>query len=412
MTILRVSMAVKIITFFSLITPQDRIDSIIQKLKETEAQIITKDEYKHIESQLDHYYFFVGTGGTENEITDFILSEKLEPPFYILSYNENNSLPAAMEVRKFLETAGFQAQIIHAPLDELNVQINNWVLFSKAEQQIRNATLGMIGEPSSWLVASKVESDKVKDHWGLTIKQKPLSQLVEFMKEIDPESNQQIIDTVKSATTLEIPTIEVTKAGTVVEALSKLVRLYKLDAVTVECFALFEQTSITGCLALSLLNNREDIVAGCEGDIPATFTMFIAKLLTGQPAFMANITDVNTDDNSVIMAHCTIPTSMVEDFEITTHFETESSAAIRGNLQPQKVTVLKVWGQSLSNCWISQGELIETSCNSGGCRTQIRVKLDEPVSYFLDRSLANHHVLVLGDHVKLFRSFFEYKLGT
>jgi L-fucose isomerase-like protein len=317
-----------------------------------------------------------------------------------------------MEVRKFLETAGFQAQIIHSILDELKVQINNWVLFSKVEDQIKNSTLGLIGAPSSWLVASKVEPDKVKDLWGLTIKQKPLSQLLEFMKEIDPESNQQIIDTVKSAISLEIPTKEVTQAGRVVVALEKLVDLFKMNAVTVECFALFEQTDITGCLALSLLNNREDVVAGCEGDVPATFTMFLVKLLTGQPAFMANITDVNVDDNSVVMAHCTIPTSMVEDFELTTHFETDSSAAIRGTLKLQKVTVLKVWGQSLSKYWVSEGELIETNCSSCGCRTQIRVNLDEPVSYFLERSLANHHVLVLGDYSKLFRSFFKHKFGS
>jgi L-fucose isomerase-like protein len=404
-------MVVNIITFFSPITPQERVDSIIQKLRETEAHIGTKDEYERSDSVLDHHFFFVGTGGTENEITEFITSVKLKPPFHILSYNENNSLPAAMEVRKFLETAGIHAQIIHAPLEELAVKINEWCRFSRIEEQIGKATLGLIGEPSSWLVASKVEPSKVNAQWGLSIRQKPLSQLLEFVNELSPESNQHIIDTVNSATSMDIPTLEVSQAGMVVEALSKLVGLYKLDAVSVECFALFEQTGITGCLALSLLNNREDVVAGCEGDVPATFTMLVAKLLTGQPAFMANITDVNEENNSVIMAHCTIPTSMVEDYEITTHFETDSSAAIRGSLQPQDVTVLKVWGQSLSKYWISKGKLIETNCNSCGCRTQIRVVLDDPVSYFLDSSLANHHVLVLGDHSELFRKFFEFKLG-
>jgi L-fucose isomerase-like protein len=404
-------MAINIITFFSPITPQDRVDSIKQKLEETEAHIITKDEYEYTESSPDHCYYFVGTGGTENQIKDFILTAKPKPPFYILSYDENNSLPAAMEVRKFLETASFHAQIIHAPLEELVVRIDEWCRFTRIEDKIGNAILGLVGEPSSWLVASNVEPYKVKALWGITIRQKPLSQLLEFMKELSPESNQQIIDIANSASSLDIPTLEVSKAGTVVEALSKLVGLYKLDAVTVECFALFEQTGITGCLALSLLNNREDVVAGCEGDVPATFTMFVAKLLTGQPAFMANITDVNVEDNTVIMAHCTIPTSMVEDYEITTHFETDSSAAIRGTMPPQEVTVLKLWGSSLSKYWVSHGELIETNCNSCGCRTQIRVKLAKPVSYFLERSLANHHVLVLGDHTELFRRFFNFKLG-
>jgi L-fucose isomerase-like protein len=404
-------MVVNIITFFSPITPQERVDSIKQRLEETEARIISKNEYESTESIRDHYYYFVGTGGTENIIADFIMTMKPKPPYYILSYNENNSLPAALEVRKFLETAGFHTQIIHSPLDQLVLKINDWCLFSRIVDKIDKATLGLIGEPSSWLVASNVEPNKVKSLWGIAIREKPLSQLLEFMKELSPESNQQIIDIANTASSLDISTLEVSKAGKVVEALSKLVGLYKLDAVTVECFALFEQTGITGCLALSLLNNREDIVVGCEGDVPATFTMFVAKLLTGQPAFMANITDVIVDDNSVIMAHCTIPTEMVSDYEITTHFETDSSAAIRGTMSPQEVTVLKLWGPSLSKYWVSHGELIETICNSCGCRTQIRVKLDESVSYFLDSALANHHVLVRGDHEELFRRFFEFKLG-
>jgi L-fucose isomerase-like protein len=403
-------MAVNIITFFSPITPKDRVDSIIQKLEETEAQIITKNDYKNTESSLDHYYLFVGTGGTENEITEFIDSAKISPPFYILSYDENNSLPAAMEVRKFLETTGAQARIIHGSLDQVVTNVNEWCRFSRIEDEIGNASLGLIGEPSAWLVASEVDSYKVKEIWGLKIRKKPLSQLIEFMKELSPESDQQIYDIANSASSLDIPTLEVSQAGKVVEALSKLVDLYKLDAVTVECFALFEQTGITGCLALSLLNNREDIVAGCEGDVPATITMLVTKLLTGQPAFMANITDVDEKDNSIIMAHCTIPTSMVDDYEITTHFETDSSAAIKGTLQPQKVTILKIWGESLSEYWISSGELIEAHCHSCGCRTQVRVRLDEPVDYFLNRSLANHHVLVLGDYSQIFRRFFEFKL--
>jgi L-fucose isomerase-like protein len=33
------------------------------------------------------------------------------------------------------------------------------------------------------------------------------------------------------------------------------------------------------------------------------------------------------------------------------------------------------------------------------CRTQLRLRLDEPLDYFLERSIGNHHVIVRGDHV-------------
>ncbi len=33
------------------------------------------------------------------------------------------------------------------------------------------------------------------------------------------------------------------------------------------------------------------------------------------------------------------------------------------------------------------------------CRTQLHLRLDEPLDYFLERSIGNHHVIVRGDHV-------------
>jgi hypothetical protein len=32
------------------------------------------------------------------------------------------------------------------------------------------------------------------------------------------------------------------------------------------------------------------------------------------------------------------------------------------------------------------------------CRTQLHLRLDQPLDYFLERSIGNHHVIVRGDH--------------
>ena len=34
--------------------------------------------------------------------------------------------------------------------------------------------------------------------------------------------------------------------------------------------------------------------------------------------------------------------------------------------------------------------------------------IDEPVDYFLEESLANHHIVVLGNYVQEFSEFFEF----
>ena len=47
-------------------------------------------------------YILVGSGGSENLISDFVNKADLNPIF-LLSHDQNNSLPAAMETRASLE---------------------------------------------------------------------------------------------------------------------------------------------------------------------------------------------------------------------------------------------------------------------------------------------------------------------
>jgi L-fucose isomerase-like protein len=251
----------------------------------------------------------------------------------------------------------------------------------------------------------------VHKRWGLTIQKYPIAALLSHLDDqLQPEFTPSLERFIKQAVKTNVPPEELMRAGTVAQALTRFIRNHKLDAVTVECFTLLQQTGITGCYALSRVNDLESVVAGCEGDVPTTFTLMLAKLLTGRPAFMANVTDVDLDSNSVVFAHCTVATAVVDTYEITTHFESSKSVAIQGRLKPQPVTVLKVVGEDLSHYWISGGVVIPHQSAANGCRTQVRVKLVEPVSYFLEQSLANHHVLVPGNHAPKLREFFRFVL--
>lgn len=48
--------------------------------------------------------------------------------------------------------------------------------------------------------------------------------------------------------------------------LKEVICTNQLDAITLECFDMVNNHSVTACLALALLNSR-GVVAGCEGDL-------------------------------------------------------------------------------------------------------------------------------------------------
>ena len=398
-------MEIQIIPFFSPISPEGVKDEVLKQISTTKVKMIEPDNFQ-LGSDLNRNYLFIGTGGTENDVADFLKRHPLPPPVIILSYDLRNSLPAAMEIRSYLQREGIDARIIHSTLAELEQMISEWCEFAEILLKLSESTLGIIGKPSSWLIASDISSDKAQKRWGLTTRQLPLDSLIESVRfEGAPE---HLGEFKQSSTSCAPSDDEIRKAGLVAQALKELVQKENLDAVTVECFSLLMETSVSGCFALSLLNDLQESTAGCEGDVPATFTMMLGRMLTGQLGFMSNVTTIDNGENTAVFAHCTLPTSLAESYEITSHFETGLSIGIRGTFKHQDVTVFKVFGEDLSEFWVSDGKIIENLVNETGCRTQIRVSLEEDVDYFLERSLANHHIVFPGKHAEKIRRFFSF----
>ncbi len=405
-------LSLQILPFFSSISSQQMQQEVLAKILSEQHQLIRIEEPTSAQVQInasDHYYLLVGTGGTEQDIITFVAEAGLASPITLVSYDLNNSLPAAMEARKALEQAELETRIIHGTLADLASLFQRLEQFLYVREQLQNSRIGLVGVPSEWLVASQVDDLGIRETWGSEIISIPISELIEGTQRKKPNAPSDIGQHYLSQDTSdEILPEKVIEAEMVTEHLLQLVRRFKLDALTVECFSLVQQTAITSCLALSYLNDQ-GIIAGCEGDIPSTFTMLLLQLLTDQTPWMANVVDVDVKENRIQLAHCTIATSLLESFLLTTHFETGKSVAVRGQFKsPQKVTILKIWGPDLSSWWITKGEIITNTTKESVCRTQIEVAVEESVDYFLKNSLANHHCLILGDYVEVIQEFLTF----
>ncbi|MFX0092665.1 MAG: fucose isomerase [Candidatus Hodarchaeota archaeon] len=403
-----------IIPFFSPISSESIQAEILSQLALNEEQILSKENYFLGFHPIagNRYYLFVGTGGTENDIKEFIERSKLEPPIILLSYNANNSLPAAMELRSYLNSTNIDANIVHGALEELSQLLHKWNGFVQIKRKLADCRMGLIGNPSEWLIASEVDEDEIRKIWGTEIIHIPIEELIDL-------ENTQLTDKIlkynekflKLANEYEVPPSEVEDAALVIEKLLQLIQEYNLNVLTIKCFDLLLKSSITSCYAMSYLNDQ-GIITGCEGDIPSTFTMFLLNILTGQTPFMANVTHVDSQKNIIYLAHCTVALGVLETYSITTHFESRKSVAIRGQFKtPQDVTILKIGGNDLTKWWTTKGKIIRNLDFTSACRTQIEISIEKPARYFLEESLANHHILVLGDHVKTINEFLNFVLN-
>ena len=372
-------------------------------LADIEEKLGEKFENINLENFSRKDYFpliFIKSGGVEGKFKQ--IYKQVGGPYLLLSSGLHNSFAASLEIASFLKQKGEKVEIIHGDSDYIARRIKELSKIFKVKNRLALTKLGVIGKPSDWLIASDVDYDKVKDVLGISLIDIEIDELI---KEIDQDhsfAHPKLNDIKNKGFDSE----SINGALKIYSGFKAIVNKYKLDGITVRCFDLLEIYKNTGCLGLSLLN-EEETVAGCEGDIPALISMAILHYLTDEPVFMANPSSIDIDKNEIILAHCTLPLNMPDEFYLKTHFESGLGVGIKGVIGEGEATIFKLSGDG-KEYFVSGGEIIENLDKESLCRTQIRMKVDEDIKYFLQNSLGNHHLICKGDYNKLVREFFKW----
>ena len=343
---------------------------------------------------------YVRTGGTEGIFKRLLpeLQAKSERPFYLLTSGKSNSLAASMEILSYLRQNGFKGEIIHGNPDYISKRIRLLAKAGEARNSLKGCRLGIIGEPSDWLISSQADKEAILQRLGISLIDIPMQELLDVMAvtPLRETSEQASNDAIRNA----LPVAE-----QIYDALKTIVERHHLQGFTIRCFDLLTAVHNTGCLALAKFN-AEGIVAGCEGDVPAMLSMKIAQSLLGVSGFQANPASINPETGEMLFAHCTIPFNLVERYEFDTHFESGIGVGIRGYMKEGPVTIFKVSG-NLSRYFVEEGELIRNQAKPDLCRTQQVIQLSHPsqTSYFLTDPIGNHHIILPGHHQDLLEGF-------
>jgi len=372
----------------------------LEEINESKIDEVDFDEF-------DLIGVFVKTGGTENQFKQ--IYSKFPGPVYLLSTPLHNSLPASLEILTWVKSRDGRGRIIHGGPDQIVEQIKESSRLLRAEDMISRGKLGVVGRPSDWLIASDVDYKEVEKRWGLELVDVDLASLYSSIESYDSADVAVKVEELVNQTVdmVENDKADITDALRVYFALQDIVNEQGLTALTLRCFNLVTDLNTTGCVALSLLNDQ-GVIAGCEGDIPATFTMMVSNYLTDELPFMANPVEIDPGEERVIFAHCTVPTEMTEEYILRSHFESGIGVGIQGIINPGPVTVVKVGGNSLEDLFVAEGLLTDNLTMDSACRTQISVDFEGAVSrYFLNDPIANHHVIIPGKWKDLIEKFME-----
>ena len=342
----------------------------------------------------------VGSGGVEEMVKANI--DRLPSYVVLIADGLKNSLAASLEILSWMRQNNRHGRVLHGPVDYIMQGIDDYTLAQDAIEKLNGMRVGVIGKPSGWLIASNVDFDAMRERWGIEMVNVPLNEVVKGYEAVTDDEVQEITDEfLGRAVGIKEPSRdEVVKAMRLYLSVKRTVDEYCLDAFTLNCFDLIPTTRTTGCLALALLN-QEGIPAGCEGDEQTLLTMLAVQAATGEMTFMANPSKIlDNAAHEMVFAHCTIAPAMTDRYIVRDHYESLSGVAVEGIFDPMDMTIVKCGGKNMERYFISHARLLECTTNPNMCRTQLRLRLDETLDYFLERSIGNHHVIVRGNHVE------------
>ena len=374
------------VNVFPLVSSLHSQDKINENTKNLLGELMNASDVEFNVTSLDDLYdgdlalILIQSGGSEGLFLENF--SKLKAPYYLLTYGNNNSLAASLEILSYLKDNNLDGEVLHGSNEYIIDRVKS---LAKGEAKYR---LGVIGKPSDWLIASAVNYDSAKRLHGID--------LVDVS--ID-ESRTRYAESINDYNlSFDYDKDEIDKALRLHKVLEGVKTDYTLDGLTIRCFDLLGDLKTTACLSLALLN-KEGIVATCEGDIPTMVSMHILNKITGQRGFQANPSRIDVEGGKMILAHCTLPLDMADKFYLDTHFESGIGVAVKGYLKEEKVTIFKL-SRNLKDYFVTSGRILRNLEESNLCRTQIEVAVDNSINYFLTRPYGNHHVVIYGDHVE------------
>ncbi len=368
--------------------------ALIHSLEDENLSIAIETDASKLYEDSDLVLILVQSGGSENLfIKNFA---QFKEPYYLLTYGVNNSLAASLEILAFLKNHNLKGEVLHGDTDYIHSRIKALAPIQTTKKG--SANLGLIGRSSDWLISSDVDPKNALEKFDVNLVYVPIQELID---EYNKLSSFEIYDSLKDK---KFDPKEVSKAERLYNAIKVLVKKYNLSGFTIRCFDLLGTLKTTACLALSHFND-EGIIATCEGDVPSMLGMYVAQKMLNEAAFQCNPSRIDTKNNEILLAHCTIPCNICKSFVLDTHYESGIGVGIHGEVKEGNATIFRL-NSALTECFAEEGTIKNNQYENKLCRTQIVCNFPE-LDKILKTPLGNHELIILGHHKEALVKYFE-----
>lgn len=321
----------------------------------------------------------------------------------VLHGQENYPTPCFVDLYGYLRADGHD---VHLALDIGEARSILRVL--EAKKRLASTKILLIGEgfPSWSQVANPTSPELVEEKLGIEIRQRGINELLREFEAANTDDASTLakewLDGAEAVT--EEAKRDIVDVAKVYSAIKKMLNSARANAFTIDCRAWDELTMekfgrfFSPCMSLTTLR-WEGIPAACEADICALLAQCVLTYLSGLPAFLGNIGQVNPTEGWVAIEHAAAAANMdgthdkLEGYTLTDYQRRGTGVASYCSVEEGQDITFARFDKNLNNISVAVGKSLATE----RC---FRVVIGD-ISDFMHRCLVgDHHAVIYGNHLK------------
>lgn len=185
-----------------------------------------------------------------------------------------------------------------------------------------------------------------------------------------------------------------------------------IDGLAIRCWPEYARDyGIAPCAMMSLLQSNGRILA-CEGDIEAAITMQATKAIGINAPFLADLSQVNIEQNFALMWHCGVAPACLWDGKskrsLDTYFAGGKGVTADFVLKEGDVNIIRFdSARGKTRVFIERGKAIPAEKEIKGTFAKIVYEhhINEVLGTVIDNGIAHHVVVVYGEYLNTFKLF-------
>jgi L-fucose isomerase-like protein len=217
------------------------------------------------------------------------------------------SIVASTVLRGTLEKMGKKCTfVLGAPDDE--TVLRKMKLFSMAavaRRRLRYCRLGLVGYSAMGIYPGMFDHALMRSKIGPEVVHVDTYSLIRRAEKSSKREREKVIAMLKGKAEIDtsVSAEMLNKAASLYVGIKEIIKEQELNAINVKCqFELSQEYGCISCVPSSLLADENEVVSGCEGDIPLTVTMAIFSYFTGEPANFGDVLQIV--GNEIVISSC------------------------------------------------------------------------------------------------------------